>query len=346
MHACWLIRGISLLDRRHYEEALESFDRYLLFDAGSYLGWVFRAATLARLNRHEEALTSLDRALELRPDDSVSWQLLARTLGGLRRFEDALANLNRALELKPDEAESWRVRGLVLANLGRLDQALASYDRATELRPAPSPAWAERAAVLALLDRWEDAARSLERAVEMPRCEAGVWVLRGVVLAELKQYDEAVRSYNRALELAPGASPESRSAIGEYKFRTRLAQGRPDLAELEWLDLATAPARPEGWRRVVAGIAWEAARRGRLTLARQILEESETAQQLRPLGRAVQYLLTGDEALVEKLSPEVRGIVDEIVQRLRLETGCQEEPRKPPARSEAAPRTRRKAARE
>jgi len=50
--------------------------------------------------------------------------------------------------------------------------------------------------------------------------------------------------------------------------------------------------------------------------ARRLIAKSGLEGMLFPLARALDYLLTGDEALIEKLSPEVRGIVEEIVKKL------------------------------
>jgi len=55
---------------------------------------------------------------------------------------------------------------------------------------------------------------------------------------------------------------------------------------------------------------------GHLGFARELIAESGLEEELFPLARALDHLLTGDEALIEKLSPEVRGIVEEIVKKL------------------------------
>lgn len=58
-------------------------------------------------------------------------------------------------------------------------------------------------------------------------------------------------------------------------------------------------------------------RAGNLSLAQQLIKESNMKEQLFPFTRAIDYLQTGDESLIEKLSPEVRGIVEEIVAKLK-----------------------------
>jgi hypothetical protein len=56
---------------------------------------------------------------------------------------------------------------------------------------------------------------------------------------------------------------------------------------------------------------------GKPEFARQLIAEADMEDQLFPLARAIDYLQTGDEAMIEKLSPEVRGIVEEVVAKLK-----------------------------
>jgi len=44
---------------------------------------------------------------------------------------------------------------------------------------------------------------------------------------------------------------------------------------------------------------------------------SSADEPLFPLARALEYVVEGDETLIEKLSPEMRRIVDEIVESLK-----------------------------
>ncbi|HYE64722.1 MAG TPA: hypothetical protein VD966_04010, partial [Pyrinomonadaceae bacterium] len=62
------------------------------------------------------------------------------------------------------------------------------------------------------------------------------------------------------------------------------------------------------------------AQEGHLKFVRQLIDESDLEEPLFPLARALDYLLTGDESLVEKLSPEVRSIVEEVVSKLQETT--------------------------
>jgi hypothetical protein len=50
----------------------------------------------------------------------------------------------------------------------------------------------------------------------------------------------------------------------------------------------------------------------------QILQENNFAEEFFPLMRAIDYLETKDEDLIEKLSPEVRIVVEETIRTLQM----------------------------
>jgi hypothetical protein len=63
------------------------------------------------------------------------------------------------------------------------------------------------------------------------------------------------------------------------------------------------------------------AQTGNLNFVRELIVESHLEEEMFPLARAIDYLLADDEAekeeLIEKLSPEVRGIVEEVIAKLQ-----------------------------
>ena len=59
-------------------------------------------------------------------------------------------------------------------------------------------------------------------------------------------------------------------------------------------------------------------RSGETTLVKKLIAQSGDRPELFPLRRALEYLDTHDRDLIERLSPEVRGVVEDIVKRLEL----------------------------
>jgi DNA-binding transcriptional ArsR family regulator len=141
-----------------------------------------------------------------------------------------------------------------------------------------------------------------------------------------------------------------------YAIWYKMRMGRDARQRMEWLvdflrqwyEAADNPAtilEQERWRILASVISHEAEENGHIQFARQLIRESELEEPLFPLARAIDYLLTGDEALIEKLSPEVRGIVEEIVAKLgkssrKIKSAQATARKKKTAKKKSGPRSR------
>ncbi|HST21538.1 MAG TPA: tetratricopeptide repeat protein, partial [Blastocatellia bacterium] len=201
----------------------------------------------------------------------------------LARYEEAIASYDRAIDIKPDAGDVWYNRGNAFAKLGRNKEAIASYDFAIKIEPQDFEAWNNRGADLYDLARYEEAIASYDRAIDIKPDHTNTW-------------------YNRALAYLS-------------LFIALMQQNRSETAKQNWNEaLASAShLEKEKWRELASWSLTNVAQAGHLKFVRQIVSESELEEPLFPLARAIDYVLTGDEALIEKLSPEVRGIVEEIV---------------------------------
>lgn len=106
--------------------------------------------------------------------------------------------------------------------------------------------------------------------------------------------------------------------------RFKLAQaGAFELAIQDWNEALKSgrKAEDQDWPNEMSEALLSVARLGQLSFVRQLIAGSDLEERLFPLARAIDYLLTGHEALIEKLSPEVRGIVEEVVAKLRPVAG-------------------------
>ncbi len=133
----------------------------------------------------------------------------------------------------------------------------------------------------------------------------------------------------------------SRSVVNSATCAAVSARGLIDVIALSWysltsrwyvfcdfqrriVNIAVSTAQPtiakelnqQDWLEHVSEALFGAAKIGPLDFVRKLIRESELEGPLFPLARAIDYLLTGDEALIEKLSPETRGIVVEVIATL------------------------------
>src|SRR5262245_27476498 len=240
-----------------------------------------------RLKRRFRYHLRANKVLKIEPNDAGAWHYRGVALYGLDNYEEALANHDRALRIDPDYGDAWRTRGLVLSELGRDEEAATSFDRALEINPNDNEAWFDRGNVLDELGRYEEAVASFDRALEINPAFGRVWFNRGLaflqwltMLAQKRNLDEAKRKWSAALA-------------------------------------SVNKSNDEDWPHEVAEVLLEVAKTGKLEFARKLIAEAGMEERLFPLARAIDYLQTGAEALIEKLSPEVRGIVEEVVAKLK-----------------------------
>ena len=148
------------------------------------------------------------------------------------------------------------------------------------------------------------------------------WYNRGNALSKLGRYEEAIASYDRAIKINPDVCLMlwyNRTLAYLKLFVALTQQNDSEAAKQNWNEALASVShlKKEEWQELASWSLTEVAQAGHLEFVRQIISESELDEPLFPLARAIDYVLTGDEALIEKLSPEVRGIVEEIVSTLQ-----------------------------
>ncbi len=299
------------------EQALANFDRALALDPQKASAWYNRGVVLDEFGWHDEAVVSYDRVLGLNPQEPRAWYNRGNALGRSGRLEEALASYDRALNLDPQESRFWEGRGVALDHLNRIEEALASYDRALALDERNAHAWHNKGIALRRSGRDEEALASYDQALALDPQEATVWHDRGIVMDELGRHEAAVTSYSRALMAVAEQDMNSKARIHLSKFESEMALGRPALAAEDWYAAAKAGGQQDKWVAYASRQLLTVAQRGHGPLVRELIANSNTEGQFFPLARALDYLATGDEALIEKLTPEMRPIVEAVVASLR-----------------------------
>jgi tetratricopeptide (TPR) repeat protein len=233
----YLIRGITYLDLKHYDqaiadfnhgldldphsariyahrgnayraqgrndEALADYSRAIELDADSVVAYINRAGLYSTLRDYEHALEDANRACELVPKNKLSYIARAIAYRGLKRYNDALDALARALELDADLAAAYHERGLIYHDLGRLNDALDAFDHALKLDPHLGEAFAGRAGVYEALERYDEALADFDRAIELDPSDAHNLFFRALILGRLSRAELGLADLNRAIEIAP-----------------------------------------------------------------------------------------------------------------------------------------------
>ncbi|MEW6206816.1 MAG: tetratricopeptide repeat protein [Acidobacteriota bacterium] len=254
-----------------------------------------------------------------RTEESIAILNLTISAFEKRRFDEVLQQTDQALQINPDLHTAWFLRGQALAELGRQEEAIASYDRAIENKPDFYEALDARGVALDQLGRYQEAVASYDRALNIKPEYHAAWYNRGIALDKLEEYGEAITSYDKAFDGFPDKRKAWINLAGNYfnKFTFSLAKGEENTARQSWNAARKYSEHiGEGISGILFFLLWKAAKSGHQEFVRQLIRESDLEEPLFPLARAIDYLLTNDDALIEKLSPEVRGIVEEIVDKL------------------------------
>ena len=168
-----LIARAQLLNSlQRHDEALEVFDKAIVFrpDAeGLVLG---RAELLLRMDRLAESIKAYREAVRRWPDSATALNALGYTLADrTTEYREAEKHIRSALKIAPDNAAIIDSLGWVLFKLGRYDEAAKQLKIAYEKYPDHEVA-AHLAEVLVALERSDEALELLAEAdLENPKSE-------------------------------------------------------------------------------------------------------------------------------------------------------------------------------
>jgi tetratricopeptide (TPR) repeat protein len=240
--------------------------------------------------------------LKIKPDYHEVWASRGIALYDLGRYREAIASYDQSLKLRPEHHDTWYNRGNALVRLGRDQEAIDSYGRAVKLKPDYHEAWFNQGNALSRLSRYQEAIGSYDRAIQGKANKYEAWTNRGIAFDRLGQHAKAVASYDRALKIKPD--------YHEAWYNRGNA--------MDWLEAIRAgrPANDESWLDETLQLLTEVAEAGHVDFVRQIIDKSDLGERFFPLTRALDYLESGNDALIEKLSPEVRDIVKEVADKL------------------------------
>jgi tetratricopeptide (TPR) repeat protein len=151
-------RGIVLDELARYDEAVESFDRFLKF---INLPHVHQLREKSLLN----AIADCERILAKNPEDVDALLKKGDILQWLHRYYDAVESYNRVLEIEAENIDALNRRGNAFLELDRHEDALESYDRALKIAPHKTVLSFNRGNVLRQLGRLDEALEAYGRAL-------------------------------------------------------------------------------------------------------------------------------------------------------------------------------------
>jgi tetratricopeptide (TPR) repeat protein len=241
-------------------------------------------------------------------------------LRSIGKRDEALSILKHPLWLKPDSDEGW-----LLASVEQTDEALESFNQAVRLNPTSYRCLLAKSWALEQRGELDEAVECVNMMLRLQPDSADAYFWRGILTIQ-DAFDSALNDLRRAFDMQ---SSRYRVFVDSFKARSLklcLAVIDNDLnqAKHDWQRLLECAKREPDQTRVlkqISEILIVLAKSGHWALAQELISSTTLYEPLLPLARALEYLLKGDESIIEKLSPEIRTIVDEIVTTLKKSAG-------------------------
>jgi tetratricopeptide (TPR) repeat protein len=145
---------------------------------------VHKGMDMVRRMQYEEAIAIFDRVLCMNDQIPEAWNNKGVALFRLGRGDEAIECCERALAIDNDNLEALRNKGFILRSQGRLDEALLCYDALLQ-KGGEATDMESMATVFVAMGRLEEALDCLYQAMETSpteRFEEEIELLKGMIL--------------------------------------------------------------------------------------------------------------------------------------------------------------------
>jgi tetratricopeptide (TPR) repeat protein len=309
-HVRTLIEGIDLdtlkpesIRRLHQEKLITPDHQRLALERSQvFTSQLDRATALFLSKNWNEALSAWDCLKERCNSMPFLWAFRGRVLHELHRNQEALECYDQYLRVEQDDYIALR-RAWVLLDLHQYQLAIDGCDVLIRKDPNKLAAHKIRAACLALTGRFDEADLAAKQAI----------------LVNAEGAEQLAQSITHLRELCQ--QPSLRFAL------ILLFSGATDDARVLWNQLLTVPENRAPIAALAAKLMMYPEHAGFL---RTLVPNAGPDSEFFCVSRALDYVLTGDRSVVEKLSAEVRPAVEEIVRRYEShQTGAADPPLRP-----------------
>lgn len=199
-------RVASLMELKHYDEALEAIERAIQRTFDNLDSWFYsQKGIIMRNNKQEEAaLAAHDRAIEISPDDVGVLTEKAITLRVFKRYDEALSVHDEAIKKEPRSAWAHKEKAYTLRCCGQYEKAVEFYDKALRREnPQDARTITDKAIALRLHKQEEKALAAHQRASQLAPNDAWVQLEQAITLRDFKRYAEALIAHDKAIQLEP-----------------------------------------------------------------------------------------------------------------------------------------------
>ncbi|MEG5058649.1 tetratricopeptide repeat protein [Microcoleus sp. A2-C5] len=195
--------GIDKANERHFQEAIENFDRAIKLNPDYADPYNNRANVRHQLGDFPGAREDYTEAILLNPkcsDFHKNRGIISCELGDYR---EAQADHSRAIQLDPNNDQAYNSRGFARVHMGDVPGALKDFTQAIELNPDYALAWNNRGDVYLESGNLERALEDYTRAAQLKHNNPIIFYNLGVIHYSLGNKEKALEDYNQAIQLKP-----------------------------------------------------------------------------------------------------------------------------------------------
>jgi len=322
----WTLRSFALEFLNRWEEALSAAEQAVLVDSADHKSWVALGYAALQLGRNDRALEALREATRISPSDALPWQLQAMALAKLNRMEEALQAAAQVTLIAPSEPREWISKALLHSDRGQYNEAISALERAAACGASDEDIRAIRGEVLLLCGRYDHALQELDDSLGL---DAEDWTMRAgtkIARACLGEFGPLMEALAAQLEIA-------KIPQGSELFMSELL-GDVAISAIRRNE-ATVPCGL--WNALLSlesyhGFEWygplcgDFLRRLLDIAPGHFVEYADRLQEkvkndgvlrlLDPFLQAAAFIRTKDVSILERVFPEVRELVLDIVRRV------------------------------
>ena len=148
--------GLSYLNEKRFDKALEYFSKIVGQDPKNIMGWMGKGVSYVGLKNYDQAITHFKKSLELSPDNKDALQWLARAYYLKGDCQSASSYSTQALRVDPNNSKFLAEKKIIDACLAKQAAAKPKPEPKPEIATKPEAIKLDYASVKATLDKIKD----------------------------------------------------------------------------------------------------------------------------------------------------------------------------------------------
>lgn len=197
------IWGKALEYQRHYEGAIDKYQRAIAIDDQNIWIWDSWGGVLTAQGKYEQAIEKYKTALEIDRKNTWIWDNWAITLRAMGDNEGAIKKYEKALEFEPRNMRILRQWASLLRSQGDYQGAIEKYKRILEIEPDNVPVLHSWASILESQGKDSLAIEQFDKILEIEPNNTRALEKWGKILFAEGDYNGAVEKYKQISKIHP-----------------------------------------------------------------------------------------------------------------------------------------------